>query len=92
MKQMFVYCCKYTCLTVLWTMEWDTDNSEYTKYETVSDTCHKCKEEDKGRPKFTPIRAGTVNVTSPNDFDDLMQKRKLEARKTSGKGPNRGNR
>lgn len=92
MKQMIVFCCKYTCLTVLWTMEWDTDNSDYTKYETVGELCDHCKEEEKSRPKFTPIRTGVTSVTAPNDFETMMTKRKIENRKASGKGPGRGGR
>lgn len=95
MKRLIVFCVVGGCENVQWTMEWDTENPEFTLYEGVGDMCEACKDEQsKPKPpqKFTAPKFGSTNVTAPNEFSDMMAKRKLENRKASGKGPGRGNR
>ena len=97
MKRMLVYCITPGCNHVHWSMEWNMENPEFTLIETTGaidghELCEKCRKELENKPVFNnpkPIRFGEENT---ENFDDMMAKRKLEARKKSGKGPGRGNR
>ena len=99
MKRMLVLCLTPKCTNVLWSMEWDKENPEFTLIETTGgiddcEFCEKCQEEMKKKtpPKFNNPKFGHTNVTAPNDFEAMMAKRKLENRKASGKGAGRANR
>lgn len=93
MKRMLVLCINTTCTAILWSMEWDLENPEFTLIETTGaidhhEACEKCRNQPKPKPiPIKPVRFGEENT---DDFQKMMAKRKLEDRKKSGKGPPRG--
>jgi len=74
-----------------------TEDGENKTIEAVSGTlCKSCqaKEEAEKHTKktFDTPRIREKKVEDSSDFNEMMKKRKLEARKKSGKGAPRGNR
>ena len=97
MKRMLVLCMTPICTSVLWSMEWDLENPEFTLIETTGacdgyELCEKCRKELEAKPKFVNTKPVRFGEEKTEDFQTMMNKRKLEARKASGKGPGRGNR
>lgn len=92
MSRIVIVCLSWLCDNTLYVIVTEEGDK---KYELCGgELCKECQDEQDApkKVKFDPPRFGQTTVSKPDDFSDMMAKRKIDNRKKSGKGPGRGNR